>query len=77
MATTAELTKQITIGLTNDDPVQCGLHIDPTLTATEAFQLVGTLSLHILNAYYQNACAQITKDITPPHTIQKNKKLLY
>lgn len=66
MATTAELTKQIIVGLTNDDPVQCGLHIDPTLTATEAFQLIGTLSLHILNAYYENAKSQILKDTLPP-----------
>ena len=66
MATTAELTKQIIVGLTNDDPVQCGLHIDPTLTATEAFQLIGTLSLHILNAYYENAKNQVLKDTLPP-----------
>lgn len=66
MATTAELTKQIIVGLTNDDPVQCGLHIDPNITATEAFQLIGTLSLHILNAYYENAKQQILKDTLPP-----------
>lgn len=66
MATTAELTKQIVVGLTNDTPAQCGLHIDPDITAMEAFQLIGTLSLHILNAYYTNASQQITKDVKPP-----------
>lgn len=65
MATTAELTKQIVVGLTNDTPAQCGLHIDPDITAMEAFQLIGTLSLHILNAYYENAKQQITKDQVP------------
>lgn len=65
MATTAELTKQIVVGLTNDTPAQCGLHIDPDITAMEAFQLIGTLSLHILNAYYENAKQQITKSQVP------------
>ena len=65
MATTAELTKQIVVGLTNDNPAQCGLHIDPDITAMEALQLIGTLSLHILNAYYENAKQQITKDQVP------------
>lgn len=65
MATTAELTKQIVVGLTNDTPAQCGLHIDPDITAMEALQLIGTLSLHILNAYYENAKQQITKDQVP------------
>ena len=74
MATTAELTKQIIVGLTDDDPVQCGLHIDPTLTATEAFQLIGTLSLHILNAYYNIAAQQITKDIQPPAVPTKEQE---
>lgn len=54
-----KLTKQIVVGLTNDDPVQCGLHIDPDITATEAFQLLGTLALHILEAYYDIAAKQI------------------
>lgn len=74
MATTAELTKQIIVGLTNDDPAQCGLHIDPTLTATEAFQLIGTLSLHILNAYYQNAKHQITSSIQAPQVPNKEQE---
>ena len=74
MATTAELTKQIIVGLTNDDPVQCGLHIDPTLTATEAFQLIGTLSLHLLNAYYENAKSQILSTITPPQVPTKEQE---
>ena len=74
MATTAELTKQIVVGLTNDTPAQCGLHIDPDITAMEAFQLIGTLSLHILNAYYENAKQQITKDLTPPQVPNKEQE---
>lgn len=74
MATTAELTKQIIVGLTNDDPAQCGLHIDPTLTATEAFQLIGTLSLHILNAYYQNAKQQICSSLQAPQVPNKEQE---
>lgn len=74
MATTAELTKQIIVGLTNDDPVQCGLHIDPNITATEAFQLIGTLSLHILNAYYETAKQQILSNLTPPQAPSKEQE---
>lgn len=55
-----KLTKQIVIGLTEDDEAKCGLHIDSTITATEAFQLLGTLALHILEAYYAIAAKQIT-----------------
>lgn len=74
MATTAELTKQIVVGLTNDDPVQCGLHIDPNITATEAFQLIGTLSLHILNAYYENAKSQILATTQVPENLTKEQE---
>jgi hypothetical protein len=74
MATTAELTKQIIVGLTNDDPVQCGLHIDPNITATEAFQLIGTLSLHILNAYYENAKSQILATTQVPEKLTKEQE---
>lgn len=74
MATTAELTKQIIVGLTNDDPVQCGLHIDPNITATEAFQLIGTLSLHILNAYYETAKSQILATTQVPENLTKEQE---
>lgn len=76
MATTAELTKQIIVGLcpsddTEDATPQCGIHIDQNITATEAFQLLGTLALHILNAYYQVAASQI---ITPPKVPDKDQE---
>lgn len=52
------ITKSMTIGLTEDG--QAGINISPTLTATEAYQLLGTLTLHILNAYYKVATTQLT-----------------
>ena len=48
-----KLEKQITIGITEDQT--CGISISPELTSAEAFQLVGTLALHILRAYYKVA----------------------
>ena len=48
-----ELKKQITIGLT--DANECGIFISPELTSAEAYQLVGTLALHVLKAYYKVA----------------------
>lgn len=59
-----KLTKQIVIGLTEDDSAKCGLHIDPNITATEAFQLLGTLALHILEAYYDIAAKQVISTST-------------
>lgn len=48
-----KITKHITIGLTADN--QAAISISKDTTAAEAFQLLGTLSLHILKAYEQVA----------------------
>ena len=53
-----KLKKYMTIGLTEDD--QCGVQVSPDMMASEAFQLVGTLALHLLNSYYQVAIAQLS-----------------
>lgn len=44
-----KLNKQILIGLSQDD--QCAISISPDMDAATAFQLIGTLSLHVLNAF--------------------------
>lgn len=67
-----QLTKHITIGLTESK--MCGIQISPDLDATEAFQLVGTLALHILNAYSQVAIQQLQACSDPTQTSSKNKK---
>lgn len=63
-----KLKKQITIGITEDD--QCAISITPDTTCTEAFQLLGTLASHILNAYYQIATHEIT---TKDHPSKEEK----
>lgn len=62
---TQELKKQIIVGLCDDG--QCGIHIDPDITAAEAMQLVGTLSLHILNAYYTIASNAVASGSAAPN----------
>lgn len=52
-----KLTKQITIGIADND--QCAVSVSPDMDAATAFQLVGTLTLHLLNAYTQVANAQL------------------
>ena len=67
-----ELKKQITIGLT--DANECGIFISPELTSAEAYQLVGTLALHVLKAYYK--VAQTSLNITHNSgNTPKNQKL--
>lgn len=56
-----KLKKYMTIGLTDDE--QCGVQISPDMMASEAFQLIGTLALHVLNSYYQVAISQL-KDLS-------------
>lgn len=46
----------MTIGLTEDG--KAGINISPNLDAAMAFRLLGTLTLHILNAYYLVATKQ-------------------
>lgn len=48
-----KLKHSITIGITDDD--KCVVNVTPELEASLALQLLGTLALHLLNAYYQAA----------------------
>lgn len=48
-----KLKHSITIGITDDD--KCVVNVTPDLEASLALQLLGTLALHLLNAYYQAA----------------------
>ena len=57
-----KLTKTITIGLTDENT--CGVNVSPDMDCATAFQLVGTLAEHLLNAFYKVAEAQITKEHT-------------
>lgn len=53
-----KLKEQIIVGLT--DTNQAAISITPTLDAATAFQLVGTLALHVLESYYKVATTTIT-----------------
>lgn len=48
-----KITKHMTIGITKTN--QAAISISPDITAAEALQLLGTLSLHVLNAYNEVA----------------------
>lgn len=48
-----KITKHMTIGITPSN--QAAISISPDITAAEALQLLGTLSLHVLNAYNEVA----------------------
>lgn len=63
-----KLNKQILIGLAEND--QCAISISPDMDAATAFQLVGTLALHILNAFKTVA----TKDINDNTSIKSKEK---
>ena len=52
-----KLKHSITIGITDND--QCVVSVTPELEASLALQLLGTLALHLLNAYYQVASTQL------------------
>lgn len=52
-----KITKQIVIGVTDDG--QCGIQVSPDMDCATAFQLTGTLALHLLNAFYQVATHEI------------------
>lgn len=53
-----KITKHMTIGLTKTN--QAAISISPDITAAEALQLLGTLSLHVLNAYNEVAKSLLT-----------------
>ena len=54
--------KQITIQIPDDKPDKCGIQISPELTCTEAFQMLGTLALHMLNAYTTVAISALNQN---------------
>ena len=53
-----KITKHMTIGITPSN--QAAISISPDITAAEALQLLGTLSLHVLNAYTEVAKSLMT-----------------
>lgn len=57
-----KITKQIVIGVTDDG--QCGIQVSPNMDCATAFQLTGTLALHLLNAFYQVATHEIPETET-------------
>ena len=57
-----KLNKTITIGLAEDG--QCGISVSPDMDCATAFQLTGTLALHLLNAFYAVANNAIDQDET-------------
>lgn len=69
--TMKKLEKQITIGITEDQT--CGISISPELTSAEAFQLVGTLALHVLNAYYKVAETTLNQNHNSGSTPKSSK----
>ena len=65
-----KLNKQILIGLADDD--QCAVSISPDMDATTALQLIGTLSLHVLNAFRSVAEYEINNN--PDTTVKQKQK---
>lgn len=54
-----KVTKQIVIGVTEDGG--CAVSVSPDMDATTAFQLTGTLALHLMTAFRQVAVSDIKK----------------
>lgn len=65
-----KLNKQILIGLADDD--QCAVSISPDMDAATALQLIGTLSLHVLNAFRSVAEYEINNN--PDTTVKQKQK---
>ena len=65
-----KLNKQILIGLADDD--QCAVSISPDMDAGTALQLIGTLSLHVLNAFRSVAEYEINNN--PDITVKQKQK---
>ena len=61
-----KITKHMTIGITPSN--QAAISISPDITAVEALQLLGTLSLHILNAY-----TEVAKSLMTTSKLSKNE----
>ena len=65
-----KLNKQILIGLADND--QCAISISPDMDAATALQLIGTLSLHVLNAFRSVAEYEINNN--PDTTVKQKQK---
>lgn len=65
-----KLNKQILIGLAAND--QCAVSISPDMDAATALQLIGTLSLHVLNAFRSVAEYEINNN--PDTTVKQKQK---
>lgn len=65
--------KQITIQIPDDKPDKCGIQISPELTCTEAFQMLGTLALHMLNAYTTVATSALKQNHNSGSTPSNSK----
>lgn len=65
--------KQITIQIPDDKPDKCGIQISPELTCTEAFQMLGTLALHMLNAYTTVATSALKQNHNSGDTPKSSK----
>ena len=65
-----KLNKQILIGLADDD--QCAVSISPDMDAATALQLIGTLSLHVLNAFRSVAEYEINNN--PDTTVKQSQR---
>lgn len=50
----------MTVGITSDN--QAAISISPDTTAAEAFQLLGTLALHVLKAYFDVATIALKQE---------------
>ena len=60
-----KITKHMTIGITPSN--QAAISISPDITAAEALQLLGTLSLHVLNAYNEVAKSLLSSSKLSKH----------
>ena len=65
--------KQITIQIPDDKPDKCGIQISPELTCTESFQMLGTLALHMLNAYTTVAISALKQNHNSGDTPKSSK----
>ena len=62
-----KITKHMTIGITETN--QAAISISPDITAAEALQLLGTLSLHVLNAYNEVAKSLLNSSKLSKHEL--------
>lgn len=66
-----KLTQYLTIGITPEG--NAAISVSPSLDCATAFQLVGTLALHLLNAYYKVASTDLTVNHNSGATPKESK----